>query len=446
MLTRSLACWQAFLAFVKAYIQEFKSKLITSEDFKKFAIAQFKDKIAGFDWDAWFYSEGMPPHVPEFDETVGTFTKSIADAWFYFEPDVALFNVGGKTEVRGGCRPSLLINGTEARMGVRQNAEELWAKWSSVQKQYLLDRLLENTANVENDRPEKALSVAKLNEMDRLYGLTKSKNCELRFRWSAPPSPVATARCAVRVDGHGRWAMRGDVHRSCAVSCLGGVQAAMLWLEVDEHRRRLMEMCCGVAGARFACGVAQTSSSTPSSRYPSPSCLVKSLRSLVDFRVKRCRHCSASDLQSSILSALVGNTDVRPRHGWVPSSSTTSSPRVALRPHTQLRFRPWRSRCNLWRAAAEPGMRVQMLSTQGRMKYTRPLYRDLASFNQGAGKSLALKTFNKNRKFYHPICRKMLAQVRVAHFTSPAHCTFLLWSVSFFFPFLGGGGGSLETF
>jgi len=220
----------AFLAFVKAYIQEFKSKLITSEDFKKFAIAQFKDKIAGFDWDAWFYSEGMPPHVPEFDETVGTFTKSIADAWFYFEPDVALFNVGGKTE----------------------NAEELWAKWSSVQKQYLLDRLLENTANVENDRPEKALSVAKLNEMDRLYGLTKSKNCELRFRW-------------------------------CTL----------------------------------------------------------------------CLRCGADFILDTV---------------------------------------------------------VEMLSTQGRMKYTRPLYRDLASFNQGAGKSLALKTFNKNRKFYHPICRKMLAQ------------------------------------
>jgi leukotriene-A4 hydrolase len=41
------------------------------------------------------------------------------------------------------------------------------------------------------------------------------------------------------------------------------------------------------------------------------------------------------------------------------------------------------------------------------MKFTRPLYRAL--FNSKMGKEMAIETFTKNSKIYHPICRKMVA-------------------------------------
>jgi leukotriene-A4 hydrolase len=52
-----------------------------------------------------------------------------------------------------------------------------------------------------------------------------------------------------------------------------------------------------------------------------------------------------------------------------------------------------------------PGV-VDMLSSQGRMKYLRPLYRAL--FRSPTGKQLALDTFSKEGGRYHPIAKKMV--------------------------------------
>ncbi|KAJ2846448.1 Leucyl aminopeptidase yscIV [Coemansia brasiliensis] len=49
---------------------------------------------------------------------------------------------------------------------------------------------------------------------------------------------------------------------------------------------------------------------------------------------------------------------------------------------------------------------VDMLSAQGRMKYTRPLYRLLHACPDG--RSLAEETFLRLRNFYHPICARMV--------------------------------------
>lgn len=51
---------------------------------------------------------------------------------------------------------------------------------------------------------------------------------------------------------------------------------------------------------------------------------------------------------------------------------------------------------------------VKFATGQGRMKFTRPLYRDL--FKMKEGKEIALKTFKKHRNTYHPICAKMVAR------------------------------------
>ncbi|KAJ1957506.1 Leucyl aminopeptidase yscIV, partial [Linderina pennispora] len=52
---------------------------------------------------------------------------------------------------------------------------------------------------------------------------------------------------------------------------------------------------------------------------------------------------------------------------------------------------------------------VRMLGEQGRMKYTRPLYRALAKSGP-KGKELAEATFAKHRSFYHPICTRLVAK------------------------------------
>lgn len=49
---------------------------------------------------------------------------------------------------------------------------------------------------------------------------------------------------------------------------------------------------------------------------------------------------------------------------------------------------------------------AELLGQVGRMKFVRPLYRSLAEVDR----ALALKTFEKNRDFYHPICRALVAK------------------------------------
>lgn len=49
---------------------------------------------------------------------------------------------------------------------------------------------------------------------------------------------------------------------------------------------------------------------------------------------------------------------------------------------------------------------AELLGQVGRMKFVRPLFRGLNKVSP----ELALKTFEKNREFYHPICRQMVAR------------------------------------
>lgn len=50
---------------------------------------------------------------------------------------------------------------------------------------------------------------------------------------------------------------------------------------------------------------------------------------------------------------------------------------------------------------------LHFITTQGRMKFVRPLYRAL--FLSPMGKDAAVETFLKKKDFYHPICSKMIA-------------------------------------
>lgn len=49
---------------------------------------------------------------------------------------------------------------------------------------------------------------------------------------------------------------------------------------------------------------------------------------------------------------------------------------------------------------------AELLGRVGRMKFVRPLYRSLVDVDR----DLAVKTFEQNRDFYHPICRAQVAK------------------------------------
>ena len=49
---------------------------------------------------------------------------------------------------------------------------------------------------------------------------------------------------------------------------------------------------------------------------------------------------------------------------------------------------------------------IDFVTSAGRMKFVRPLYRSLG--NSKMGRALAIKTFAENETMYHPIARKMV--------------------------------------
>ena len=66
--------------------------------------------------------------------------------------------------------------------------------------------------------------------------------------------------------------------------------------------------------------------------------------------------------------------------------------------------------CQLSIASEDDSMLMVILyfiTSQGRMKFTRPLYRAL--FASKMGKAIAVEAFLQNKDFYHPICVKMIA-------------------------------------
>ena len=74
--------------------------------------------------------------------------------------------------------------------------------------------------------------------------------------------------------------------------------------------------------------------------------------------------------------------------------------------NAELRFR-WTVLCLRAGAKFIVSNALDFVTTQGRMKFTRPLYKELGKSKMSS--ALALDTFKKHAMFYHPICRKMVA-------------------------------------
>jgi leukotriene-A4 hydrolase len=111
--------------------------------------------VHSIDWASMFYTEGMPPSMPNFD-------NPLADAAIAYAEAIAAY-----ARSRGvGSFP----------------LENNFHLWSTAQKTLFLDKLTQLSEDIE-DTEEWYFSDSVLNVMDRSYPLTHSGNAEVKFRW-----------------------------------------------------------------------------------------------------------------------------------------------------------------------------------------------------------------------------------------------------------------------
>ncbi|KAK7065806.1 Leukotriene A-4 hydrolase [Halocaridina rubra] len=136
-----------FEPFLKAYLDKFKYKSITSDIFKDFLLEYFLDKKKIFDsvdWDAWLHTPGMPPIKPEFDYTLAKECTKLCQQWVEWNPS-------------SPCPFT---------------SEDL-TSFSSNQVREWLAQLLERDS----------LPIIKLEKMEELYRMSSKNNSEIKFRW-----------------------------------------------------------------------------------------------------------------------------------------------------------------------------------------------------------------------------------------------------------------------
>ncbi|KAM6153182.1 leukotriene A-4 hydrolase isoform 2-T2 [Erethizon dorsatum] len=87
---------EVFLGFLKAYVEKFSYKSISTDDWKNFLYSHFKDKVDilnQVDWNAWLYSPGLPPIKPNYDTTLTNACIALSQRWITAkEEDLNTFN------------------------------------------------------------------------------------------------------------------------------------------------------------------------------------------------------------------------------------------------------------------------------------------------------------------------------------------------------------------
>ncbi|KAI7791939.1 leukotriene A-4 hydrolase isoform X1 [Triplophysa rosa] len=138
---------EVFMGFVKSYIQLFAYGSVTTEEWKNYLFAYFKDKVDilnKVDWNGWMHTPGMPPVKPQYDTTMADACSTLCQRWVKAkEGDLASF--------------------TEADM-----------------KKLNSHQLIEFVALLLQEEP---LPLAHVKRMQEVYRLNDVKNAEVRFRW-----------------------------------------------------------------------------------------------------------------------------------------------------------------------------------------------------------------------------------------------------------------------
>jgi len=148
---------EKFAEFTKAYFNEFKFGVITSEKFRTYFESYFKGNddvvdVSSFDWETWLHQPGMPEE-PKFDRTLSAECEELAKSW------ISLDEIG-----RGG--------------GKGKTPHTDISNWSTAQKVTFLDAL----TNLCQNRG-KPLSLETIQYMKEAYTMQQSKNSEVLHRF-----------------------------------------------------------------------------------------------------------------------------------------------------------------------------------------------------------------------------------------------------------------------
>ncbi|GMH36402.1 hypothetical protein BSKO_04270 [Bryopsis sp. KO-2023] len=145
---------EIFEPFLKAYIENFKLKVLATEEFKSFFLEYFKDNeaVKSIDWETWLYAPGMPPIDNEYDTSLAAAAENLAKKWHASD----VLGVGG-TGPEGASASD--IDG-----------------WTSIQTRSFVETLAEF-------RAMKPLHPTVTRKLAELYNLDAAKNSEIRFTW-----------------------------------------------------------------------------------------------------------------------------------------------------------------------------------------------------------------------------------------------------------------------
>jgi leukotriene A-4 hydrolase/aminopeptidase len=151
---------EVFEPFLQTYVKKYANKAVNSFEFKAYFLEYFgalsgfdQSKLEAIDWDAWYFQKGMPPvdMVDKFEASLRVKALELASQWLQWD-------------AHAQAQPPAALHASATE----------FTKWSTSQKLAFLENL---------SAQETAIPVAKLEQMDRLYELTSSRNAEIRFRW-----------------------------------------------------------------------------------------------------------------------------------------------------------------------------------------------------------------------------------------------------------------------
>lgn len=135
-----------FEQFLKMYLNKYKYQSIDSDVFKNEFTTYFatNDNINNIDWDTWLNKPGMPPVIPEYDQTLSKACNDLRTKWINWdESDDNSFSPKDISDMN----TNQVIHFTQL--------------------------LLECDP----------IPISKLKIMDKLYNFSSIHNSEIRFRW-----------------------------------------------------------------------------------------------------------------------------------------------------------------------------------------------------------------------------------------------------------------------
>ncbi|KPJ03280.1 PREDICTED: leukotriene A-4 hydrolase isoform X2 [Papilio xuthus] len=132
---------EVFDKFIRSYLNYYQRRSLDTEEFKEYLLDYFSgnNNLSSVDWDAWFFHNGMPPVIPNYDTSMTKAVTALATK----------ITEGGNISPDDikGFTPHQIIN--------------------------LLQELVERNA----------MTVEKLHALNDAYKISDSKSSEIQYRW-----------------------------------------------------------------------------------------------------------------------------------------------------------------------------------------------------------------------------------------------------------------------